>query len=456
MKIVGLSVSNFKRIEVAELRPDGQPVEVTGEHEQGKTSLLDSIVAALGGGKSVPEVPVRRGAESARVILDLGELIVERRWTNSADRVGILIVKTKEGASFGKAQEKLAGLIDSLTFDPVGFMALDHAAQRALLLRALGVDLESFDLRRRVIYEERTEAGRALKSAEARLAAAPSPPADTPDSEISTDSLVEALQAAQRTFRENDLVRDAERASRGRRDRAAEDLSRAESRLLAARKALREAEESVATAGAELAKQDSALAEVVAQVAQLQDPPIDEIQGRFRRAEQINRSVRDLLARRDLEQVIITERGNVEALTARLAEIDQEKAAAFAAAPLPVEGLEVTEDGILLDGLPFSQSSQMRRIRVCTRICAALQPELRIALIRAGNDLSAKAMAEFYEECAALGLQPWVERINPTRSDAIEIVAGRVAGADAPQVVDLVQMPEASKRKPAPAQRRLV
>ena len=47
MKIVKLTAENFKRLEAVEITPDGNTVLISGRNGQGKSSVLDSILAAL-------------------------------------------------------------------------------------------------------------------------------------------------------------------------------------------------------------------------------------------------------------------------------------------------------------------------------------------------------------------------------------------------------------------------
>lgn len=75
----------------------------------------------------------------------------------------------------------------------------------------------------------------------------------------------------------------------------------------------------------------------------------------------------------------------------------------------------------------MSQAAMSRRIRVCTAIVSALNPELRIALVRRGNDLDDDVIKEFYAYCEEVDLQPWVERVKPSIEGAVVIEAGRVA-----------------------------
>ena len=82
MKIIKLTASNVKRLRAVEITPDGTLQVVTGRNGQGKTSVLDAIWLALGGGSAARETvrPVRDGEDRASVTLDLGDLVVTRTW----------------------------------------------------------------------------------------------------------------------------------------------------------------------------------------------------------------------------------------------------------------------------------------------------------------------------------------------------------------------------------------
>lgn len=50
MKIVSLKAENIKRLVAVEITPKGNVVKITGKNANGKSSVLDSIWMALGGG----------------------------------------------------------------------------------------------------------------------------------------------------------------------------------------------------------------------------------------------------------------------------------------------------------------------------------------------------------------------------------------------------------------------
>jgi len=70
MRVISLRAENFKRLQAVEIHPDGAVIEVRGRNGQGKSSLLDSICAALGGADVAPKKPIREGADRAEIVVD--------------------------------------------------------------------------------------------------------------------------------------------------------------------------------------------------------------------------------------------------------------------------------------------------------------------------------------------------------------------------------------------------
>src|SRR3990167_6742379 len=108
MKILKLTAENVKKLRAVEITPTGELVEITGKNGAGKTSVLDAIWWALAGTKHIQAVPIRTGATKARIRLDLGELIVERRFTPVGST---LTVEKADGARYTSPQ----GILDAKT-----------------------------------------------------------------------------------------------------------------------------------------------------------------------------------------------------------------------------------------------------------------------------------------------------------------------------------------------------
>ena len=111
MKIINLQAENIKRLKAVEITPQGNAVVLGGENGAGKSSVLDSIMMALGGGRTICEQPIRDGETRASIRLDLGKYVVERKFTKGKS---YLTVTQADGAEIKSPQAMLDELIGSL------------------------------------------------------------------------------------------------------------------------------------------------------------------------------------------------------------------------------------------------------------------------------------------------------------------------------------------------------
>lgn len=108
MKIIRLSAENVKKLKAVEITPDGSVVMITGPNGSGKSSVLDCIYYALAGTSDIPSKPIREGQEKAHVKLELGEVTVIRRFSDSGTT---LVVEGEKGARFPSPQRLLDDLL---------------------------------------------------------------------------------------------------------------------------------------------------------------------------------------------------------------------------------------------------------------------------------------------------------------------------------------------------------
>jgi len=396
MKIIRLTAENIKRLKAVEITPDGTLQIITGKNAAGKTSVLDAIWLALGGGAASRETvrPIRDGEDHASVTLDLGDLIVTRTWTG--DKTA-LTVKTADGAKYSSPQSVLDALVGRLSFDPLEFTRLSRHDQVAALLDIvdLDVDLDDLGQQRQSFYDRRTEIGRQAKA----IGDIPKP-VDAPDVEVSATDLITQIRAAQQ------LERD-------QLDEIAM-LTDAEARLK--------------RAGAEIAALEADVKRFRADVAtHATVPDITALEAQLDTLEATNRTVRTnaAIARATAEKTDLADQ--YEELTAAIAETDKEKADALAKATFPVAGLGFDDNGVTYQGVPFSQASSAEQIRVSLAMAMALNPKLRVIRILDGSLLDAENLALITDMAAAQDYQIWVERVADGSGVGIVIEDGSVA-----------------------------
>lgn len=425
LHIVELRAENVKRLHAVTIRPDGAMVILGGRNAQGKSSTLDAIEMALGGGSKIPPDPIRHGARKGRVVLDLGEIVVERTFSGKGTT---LTVTGKDGEQRKSPQALLDGLCSSIAFDPVAFARLPGKEQDAVLKRVLGLDFAALDAKRAAAFAERTEVRRELKGLEARVAALPRLEPGLPAEEQSAADLLAELERRESVKAENDTkraeLRDLERDYRALGEALTEHdakISRLERELAEAR----QARDTVAQERDGLVVAGRALRTAV---EQLVDPDLAEVKAQLGALDGINRKVRSALERKRLEGEVIAADKRADKLSAEIEAVDEKKAELLASAKFPVPGLGFDEHGPTLNGAPLQQASQAEKLRVSVAIGAALHPRLRVMLLRDGSVLDDDGMRQLAELAAEHDLQLWIERVGDRDASAIVIEDGMVRG----------------------------
>ena len=408
-KIVSLTTTNFMRAKHAEIVPDenGNLVIISGKNAQGKTSVLGSISAALGGvkAKDTPE-PIRHGESKAEIVLETTDLLVTRTFTASGSK---LVVKSKDGATFTKGQSKLDELIGKLSLDPLAFTRLSDKEQLEALLDLVDLPFspDALEAERKEVFDRRTEVNRRVKELAGQMAGLPVFPADLPKEEVSVSELLSQYRAGQ------ELITAHQSASQ---EVAACDQNIAQ--LIEQIATLtRKLEDS--TAERELA------ADRVLELQSMPRPDLDAIQTQIDNAEQTNRLVRDFQAARVVASNHKQAADESDALTEQLETIAKSKADGLAAAKFPVDGLGFGETGITYQGVAFKQASSAEQIRVSLAMAMALNPNLRVIRINDGSLLDSDSLGLVRDMAKEHDFQIWMECVGEYE-DSFEIRDGEV------------------------------
>ena len=115
--------------------------------------------------------------------------------------------------------------------------------------------------------------------------------------------------------------------------------------------------------------------------------------------------------------------------TKTISEIDERKRAELAAAEFPVAGLGFDDDGVLLNDLPFSQASSAEKLRVSVAMGLAMNPRLRVLLIRDGSLLDEESLGIIQEMAEKSDAQIWIERVGEGAECQVIIEDGSIKGA---------------------------
>lgn len=423
LRIVKLEAANVKRLVAVEIAPDGNLIVIGGKNGAGKSSVLDSIAYALGGRDLLCERPLRDGADRGHVEVDLGDLVVRRTFTPSGG--GTLTVSNKEGAVYKSPQAMLDKLVGRLSFDPLDFARMEPRRQLDTLRALVGLDFSEIDAKRKALYDTRTAVNAGVRSCEARLATMPEHP-DAPAEEVSAAALFERLEAAQAT------QRDAE-AAEERFDDLGRDLAATELRISEIDAEIKRLQGERATHEADAETIRSGLVEARESARQALDAVIDPtpIREQIESADATNAKVRVNRERAAQAAELDSAKAESARLTAEIEALDAEKAATLAATKFPVDGLSFDESGVLLAGVPFSQGSSAEQLRASVAMGLAMNPRLRVLLIRDGSLLDEDSLALVASMAQEADAQVWMERVSEGDECSVVIEDGAVRAAEA-------------------------
>ena len=422
LNIVALEAENVKCLHAIRIQPDGSAVILGGDNAAGKSSVLDCIGAAIQGKKACPGEPVRHGTEAAKIVLDLGKIIVKR--TFRASGTTTLVVENKDGSIFKSPQALLDGLYSHITIEPERLLN-DVGARKALVEQVSGADLEAQQAERQRLYDERTAHNRETKrlrahaeSLEGRLSV---PLDEVPGEELSVLKLMEEVDAISERNQDRAEVQRVRERRQEAHGLVARRLEGADMDILAAQKALKDTQEHKAQL-VEMAR------EIVAEIEAWETLPeletTDHISAQLAQTETVNADVRTANEIIDAEGGAAESKTKAEACTEGIAEIDQAQSVAISGALDQVEDLTWRDGDLFFEDLPFDQRSTTEQLRLVMALAMAANPHLRVILVRNGSLLDERNLDTILAMAEAAGYQVWMERVGQDVHTTVHIEDG--------------------------------
>ncbi len=405
LTIVSLVAENIKRLKAVRIEPTSALIDINGRNRQGKTSVLDSIWMALKGwDKNANPKPIREGQQSAKIKADLGEIVIIRNFkkTKAGEVTSSLDVLDASGNSFNKPQTLLDSMVDALSIDPLEFERANEREQFDIVKKLVpGVDFDAIAACDKEDRRLREETGRDLRRYVA-AADAIEIPADAPTEKVDEDTLGDELE---RALEHNNQIN-----------------IRVERRAAAAAKAA-ELRQKIIELAAEAAEIEKKLAEAG-------DLP-KEIDVEVLRARQSEIRAANAWVDKRAEQKSLRRKADglqelYDAYTADIAKREESKREAIRHARLPVEGLEIGDGVVLLNGLPFQQASDAERLRASLALAMARNPQVRVIRVRDGGRLDSAARELVEVLAAEHGFQIWMERVAEGEPVGVRIEDGEV------------------------------
>lgn len=399
--LIGLHVERLKKIKVVDLSPPAiGPVRIIGPNESGKSSLLDSVAILLKGPTAAGSMPIQHGADDAEIVGDFGAFRVRRKLTQK----GAYLQVTRNDTKVARPQDFLDSLIgQGIAFDPFAFARYKPAQQVDLLLKAVKLqqDPREIDRDRKSLYDERTEVNRRAKALEARIDSI-HVPQDVPDAEVPVATLIEEREELAKENADRQVLIERLAGQRDQIQYTRERIAKLESEL----RATKENCEAFVSA-----------ADLMERL--LVDRPVrefTEIDAKINALDETNRQVRQKQERDRLVHDLGALLQQADDKTAVIEMYDAMKRGLLEGIQLPVEGLSVEEVGgeyqVAVNGIPLTECSASQRLKVGMHIALALNPTVRVVLIREGSLLDAESMSIVSGMAMSHHAQAWIEVVS--------------------------------------------
>ncbi|MGI9499112.1 MAG: AAA family ATPase [Geminicoccaceae bacterium] len=407
VRLVGLQAENVKRLKAVSIKfGERGRIEIAGPNGAGKSSVLDAIYWAIGGASAISAEPIRAGQDSAFTRLDLGSLIVERRFNQGGST---LTVKSKEGFTAQSPQAMLDTLFDPIAFDLPAFLRMKPQDKVDLLKRAISsdVDFDNLETRYDEIFAKRRDTNRDAKAEQSAADLIPE------NAELPTEIIDVAELSAKGQIA---VARNGSIANAIRRREVIESEQANCGEQIAALERRR----------AELADEFVGLADLAAE----EKTDTGALRADFAKATETNAAIEQQRVRTGhVARAEGLELASAQ-MTKALDDIKRQKVDAIAAAQMPVDGLSWDESGVMLNELPFDQAGQAERLRTVVAIAAALNPRLRIIRIDDAALFDSAGLAELARIAEEHDFQILTEVINPSDETSIVIEDGVVVNAE--------------------------
>jgi hypothetical protein len=379
VRIVRLSVHNFKRVVAVDIDSDGKSMVIGGMNGSGKSSVIDAIVATLAGKRKMCSRPVHDGASKAETLMEFEGGLKVRHVINASGS-STLLVTDGDGHVLPKPASVLATLTGGMAFDISEFVAAPAATQAEMLRQLVGLDFSEFDKREEELFGQRRDAKRVLAETQARFDGAQHFQ-NAPNAEVSTSALAEELEKIRKN---NDTVKAAEATAEKwelaltKSDEDIKELDRQLSEIKS-----RRAQLSTTLEASRKALESQHMLDAEPVMAQL------------RSADETNKQVRANAEHRRL-YIKLTEQGQVvDGMEVEIAKVRDDRDAKLKAAKMPLPNLAFGDDGVIYNGVPFDQCGEAERYTIAAAMGLYMIPRdgIRVLVARNGGAMDVNTLA---------------------------------------------------------------
>lgn len=444
MIVKKLELVNFQVIKEFNADFDGNVYFITGDNELGKSTVLKAIGALLTGNRDA----VLKNGESkgfAKMIVgdDGEEYEVELKFTKANPR-GTLSIKSKTTGMKSDNVSMLQKIFGYTDFDAVEFSRWSETAEgrrkqievvKSLLPEEVRTRIAEIDTTVAGLKTERTGVNRDLKTYKS-ISDAAGQGLTTED--LKTYAKPKDITELMKEQAENAQLIEKAKTVRSALEQRKKQLEEIPERLAAAKatyeKAIEEAKkaierteklykEAIAQIESEKADYEARKANAEKWLANYEEnnPEKLDTAEQLRKAEEHNKmavKVADYVAKKRQAD---DKKAEAEKMDSDIAKLSAEREKLIATSKLPISGLSFTDDGLVLNDVPFvaGKVSDSQIMEVAAKLIIASNPTVKVFRIARGESLGEKRLQSILDLAKKEGYQGFIESVVRGQHDLI-------------------------------------
>lgn len=430
IKINSLELENVKRVKAVKLEPTASGLTVVGgKNNQGKTSVLDAIAWALGGGKYKPSQPQREGSlVEPQLHIELSNgMVVERLGKN-----GTLKVTDPSGQKGN--QSLLDSFISQFALDLPKFMEADKSAKAKILLQIIGVGdkLSTFDKKETELYNRRTEIGR-IADQKKKYA----------DEMVQWDGVPEDIVSAAELIQQQQEIL----ARNGRNQELRNQVKNLEAQKTLLEQRIAETTKALNTMQEQMTELANDLVIANTNAKDLQDESTTELEESIANIDSTNAKVRDNLNKQRAQEEADEYKRQYGNLTTQIEDIRNARMDLLNGVEMPLQDLSVQDGELIYKGQKWDNMSGSDQLKVATAIVRKTNPKCGFVLLDKLEQMDIDTMNEFGHWLQENNLQAIATRVSTGDECSIFIEDGYSVDKEGNKTADTFEKPAEANKK---------
>ena len=393
IKFLGIDIENFKNITHRTIDIGGQSIKIVGPNGSGKSSLIQALCSPLDA-KIVPTEAIKKGEEKAKIKVRLGGIMSgsEVEYTiemffSQGNKKGRVVVYNEKGEKMNAPATFIKSLIGNVSFDITSWLHLPSDKKLKMLKELTGCEEKVNEVMEKI---KETKKKMSDNKARANDLEAILRNHNFDESEIEKYSKpidIEPIQAEiagiSKSMSNYQLAKNRVSELKKDRETLVKEVTEASEKIKEYERLIHEAQNMIE-------RHDDAISELNGRIetgekwlAERSEQNVEEVNARLTDAVAHNERYNQVKDLAEKQREMLGLRESLGNLDIHVQKLETRVHGIIRESQLPIDGLEFTEDGISIDGLPLEegQINTARLFDIGVDVAIALNPNLKVIFL---------------------------------------------------------------------------